>query len=142
MRHDRSETIALRVGAIAVVCAAALAAAAQARFWKNSETLYLHAIAVTKDNSLAQNNLGEYYNAAERPAEALPHVLDAVRIDPERPQNHTNLGVSLFLLGRVEEASEEFSQAVRLRPDDALALSNLARTRFVQGEIPGLDPIV
>ena len=131
--------MALRASAIGVLAAAALAAAAQARYWKNSETLFLHAIAVTKDNSLAQNNLGHYYNETRRPADALPHVSEAVRIAPERPENHTNRGVSLFQLGRVEEASAEFSEALRRRPDEAampLALNNLARARFVQGEIP------
>lgn len=134
--RSRYGSMALRVGAIAVLAAASFAAAAQARFWKNSETLFLHAIAITKDNSIAHNNLGDYYNETGRPAEALPHVSEAVRIDPEKPQNHNNLGVSLFMLGRAEEAFQEFSQALRLLPDDALVLSNLARTRFVQGEIP------
>jgi tetratricopeptide (TPR) repeat protein len=130
--------MALRASAITVLAAATLAAAAQARYWKNSETLFLHAIAVTKDNSLAQNNLGHYYNETRRPADALPHVSEAVRIAPEKAENHTNRGVSLFGLGRVEEASAEFSEALRLQPDEAVmpyALNNLARARFVQGEI-------
>jgi tetratricopeptide (TPR) repeat protein len=132
----RYGNLALRAGAVVVLAAAALGAAAQARLWKSSETLFLHAIAVTKDNSIAHNNLGNFYNDMGRPAEALPHVTEAVRIDPGKTQNHNNRGVSLFLLGRFEEASLEFSQALRLQPDNALALNNLARTRFVQGEIP------
>jgi Flp pilus assembly protein TadD len=132
----RSGSLALRASAIAVLAAAAFGAAAQARYWKNSETLFLHAIAITKNNSVAHNNLGQYYNEAGRPAEALPHLSEAVRIDPEKPQNHNNRGVSLFLLGRFEEAFLEFSQALRFQPNDALVLGNLARTRFVQGEIP------
>jgi tetratricopeptide (TPR) repeat protein len=126
---------ALQVAAVAVVAAAALGAAAQARYWKDSETLFLHAIAVTKNNSIAHNNLGNYYNETGRPAEALPHLLEAVRIDPEKPQDRNNLGVSLYLLGRFEEAYQEFSKALRLQPDYSLTLNNLARTRFVQGEI-------
>ena len=132
----RHAGLALRAGAVAVLAAASFGAAGQARYWRNSETLFLHAIAITKNNSLAHNNLGQYYNEMERPAEALPHVLEGARLDPERPENHTNLGMSLFLLGRVEEASQEFTKALRLQPDDPLAWSNLARARFVQGEIP------
>jgi Flp pilus assembly protein TadD len=132
----RYGSVALRASAIAVLSAAALAAAAQARFWNNSETLFLHAIAVTRNNAIAQNNLGHYYNETGRPSLALPHEREAVRIAPEKTQHHTNLGVSLFLLGRVEEALPEFSKALSLDPRNAIALNNLARTRFVQGEIP------
>ena len=128
--------LALRVGAIASLAAASLAASAQARVWKNSETLMLHAIAVTKNNGLAHNNLGHYYNETGRPAEALPHLTEAVRLDPDRPQDRNNRGVSLFLLGRLDEASVEFSRTLRIDPDYALAWNNLARTRFLQGEIP------
>jgi tetratricopeptide (TPR) repeat protein len=132
----RPGIVALRVGAVAMVAAAALAAAAQARLWKNSEALFLHAIAVAKNNSLAQNNLGHYYNETGRPAQALPHLLEAVRLEPERPENHNNLGVSFYKLGRFDEAFREFSLAERHLPGDPLVSSNLARTRFVQGEIP------
>jgi tetratricopeptide (TPR) repeat protein len=132
----RYGSVALKASAVAVLAAAALGAAAQARFWKNSETLLLHAIAVTKNNSVAHNNLGNYYNETGRPAEALPHVSEAARINPGRSLNHDNRGVSLFALGRFDEAALEFSLALRLQPDDAVTLNNLARTRFVQGEIP------
>ena len=132
----RFGSAALRVSAVAVLVAASFATAAQARLWKNSETLFLHAIAVTKNNALAQNNLGHYYNETGRPSEALPHLSEAVRLDPDIPQNRNNRGVSLFLLGRLDEAFVEFSQSLRLQPDYDVAWNNLARTRFVQGEIP------
>ncbi len=132
----RSRSLALSAGALAAVAAAALLAARQERYWNNSETLFLHAIAATRDNSIAHNNLGFYYNEIRKPAEALPHLSEAVRIDPGKTSYHTNRGVSLFQLGRLEEASDEFSQALRLEPGDATALTDLARTRFVQGEIP------
>jgi Flp pilus assembly protein TadD len=132
----RYGSVALRAGSAAVLLALSLAAAAQARVWKNSETVFLHALKTTKNNDLADNNLGHYYNETGRPLEAMPYLSEATRINPTNPGIRNNLGVSFFLLGRFEEAFLEFSQALRLKPDSALALNNLARTRFVQGEIP------
>jgi protein O-mannosyl-transferase len=127
---------ALRAAAAAVVLTLALAAAAQVRVWKNSETLFLHALRITKDNATIQNNLGDYYNNTGRPADAVPHLIEAIRIRPRYQDHYTNLGRSLFLLGRLDEAAEQFSHALILKPNDPTALNNLARTRFVQGEIP------
>src|SRR6266496_70419 len=126
---------ALPAAAVFGVLALALQAAAQVGLWKNSETLYLHAIAVTKANTVARNNLADYYNDVGRPAEAVPHLTEAMRIDSSKSELHTNLGRSLFLLGKFEEAEKEFLQAQRLHPGDAVVTNNLARTRFVQGDV-------
>ncbi len=122
--------------ATAAVLALSLSAAAQARVWKNTETLFLNAIKNTRDNGVAHNNLGEYYNAKEQPVEAQKYLTVALRIHSDKSAVHTNLGVSLFLTGRLEEARQEFSQALRLKPDNATAWNNLARVQFVWGEVP------
>ncbi len=127
---------ALPAAAAAAVLALALDAAAQVRFWRNSETLYLHALEVTKDNSVALNCLGDYYNAHGEAARALPLLSKAREINPNEAQAHTNIGVSLFLLGRIEEAAGEFSESLRLKPGDPITLTDLAGTRLLQGEIP------
>jgi protein O-mannosyl-transferase len=127
--------LALKAVAAAVLLFLALAAAAQARHWRNSETLYLHAIAVTKDNPLARNNLGDYYNDMGRPADALQHLSEAVRIDPTKSEYFVNQGRSLMILSRLGEAEQQFRQALRLKPDNAAALNNLARARFLQTDV-------
>jgi Flp pilus assembly protein TadD len=132
----RSLALAVGTAAAAALLFLAQAAAAQARYWKDSETLYLHAIAVTKDNPLARNNLGDYYNDMGRPADALPHLSEAVRIDPAKSEYYVNRGRSLMMQGRLEEAEQQFRQALGLRPDNAVALNNLARARFLQADVP------
>jgi tetratricopeptide (TPR) repeat protein len=110
----RPLALALRAVAAAVLLSLALAAAAQTRHWKDSETLYLHAIAVTRDNPLARNNLGDYYNDMGRPADALRHLSEAVRIDPTKSEYYVNQGRSLMILGRLGEAEQQFRHALRL----------------------------
>jgi Flp pilus assembly protein TadD len=128
--------LAMRFVSAAVVLALALATAAQARVWKTSETVFSHARKVTRNNSVADNYLGQYFNRAGKPTEAIPYLSEAARIDPSDPDIRNNLGVSAFLLGRWDEAARNFSEALRLAPRSAISLNNLARTRFLQGEIP------
>ncbi|HEU5250490.1 MAG TPA: tetratricopeptide repeat protein, partial [Thermoanaerobaculia bacterium] len=126
---------AVRGVAVGAALALTIAAAVQARYWKDSETLLLHAIRVTKDNSLAQNNLGNYYNVNARPADALPHLQEALRMRPEDPAVIVNIGHSLFLLNRFDEAAANFSRALQLQPSNDVALHNLARVRYLQGDV-------
>ena len=126
---------ALAAAACAVVLALSLAARAQARVWKNSETLYWNAIRNTRDNYVAYNNLGEVYNELGRPDQAVKYLKLALPIDPDKAAVLGNLGVSDFKMGRFEEALEKFSRVVRLEPQSATAWNNLARAQFVRGEI-------
>lgn len=103
--------------------------------WQDSETLFRRALAVTHDNYVAHQNLAHHLNERNRPAEALPHLEEALRIRPLYPEARVNLGRSLFLLGRIDEAIPHFEQALALRPDDPVALNNLAFSRMNQGDL-------
>jgi protein O-mannosyl-transferase len=134
-RWRRGPAVA-RGAAIAAVLALAVTATVQARVWKNSETLLLHAIRVTRNNDVARNNLGNYYNTVGRPADALPHLREALRLRPKDPAVLVNIGHSLFLLKRFDEAAASFSEALRHDPSNDVALNNLARVRYLQGDVP------
>ena len=53
-------------------------------------------------------------------------VQEAVRLRPSYADAYTGMGVSLKELKRKEEAEQCFAQVVRLRPNCALSLGNLA----------------
>lgn len=120
--------------AIALVVCVVLTRA-QVRTWRDTETLMQHALQVTDENYLAHNNLGHYYNEQGRPAEALPHLEEAVRIRPRYHDAQLNLGRALLLLGRVDEADPPLTAALALRPDDTIGLNNLAFSRMHQGRL-------
>ena len=64
--------------------------------------------------------------SAGRPAEAIEHYQEALRIQPNQSQPHNNLGVVLLSLNRSEEALQHYQKALEIQPDYADAHRNLA----------------
>ncbi len=54
--------------------------------------------------------------AEGKPDEAIVHLREALRIDPEYADGHYNLGVLLAQQGRLEEAIDHYREAVRIDP--------------------------
>jgi len=98
----------------------------QIAFWKNGETLFRHALAVTNDNPMAELNLGVALGDRGALSEALPHLREAVRLSPNDPECHVNLGLALDKDGKRLEAISEFETAIQLKPDFARGHANLA----------------
>jgi tetratricopeptide (TPR) repeat protein len=89
----------------------------QIGYWKNSYTLFAHALAVTKNNGIAQNNFGAALMARGEPQLAEPHFLAAVQLIPDEASAHYNLGLTLQLEGRLNEAALEYERAIPLFTD-------------------------
>jgi tetratricopeptide (TPR) repeat protein len=117
----------IAVAAIAACLAAAAVSAAQIQHWRNSETLFQHALDVTTDNYLAEHNLGSYLLGTGRLSEAVPHLEAALRIRPESAPARSDLASALAQTpGRLPEAILEYQAALRLLPDSAILHNNLA----------------
>ncbi len=104
-------------GTTAAVLALALLSAGswrQAGYWRDSITLFNHALSVTEDNWLAHNNLGRVYEKRGDPERSLAHYAEALRLKPGYGVLHYNVGVALAKLGRGREAGERFREAARL----------------------------
>jgi Flp pilus assembly protein TadD len=132
----RPRRLVLGAAAAAVVLALAAATSARVAVWRDSETLFLDAIAKTKGNYLAHINLGNHYIEMNRVSEALSHFQEAERIRPDEPEVHVGLGYAHILQARVEDAARSFERVLELQPRHGVALNNLARIRFLEGEIP------
>lgn len=68
--------------------------------------------------------------------EALTALREAVRLAPERPEPHNNLGVALLESGRLDEAERSFDRALELDGDpsgQAIYLAHLAEVYAAQG---------
>jgi hypothetical protein len=106
----------------------------QVLHWRNSITLFTHALNVTSDNYLAHNNLA-YALAQKGDLEgAIRHISEALRIKPNYIEPHYNLGAVLARQGKLEEAIKEFLWVLERDPNSAganynlgLALTELAR---------------
>ncbi|HXT12285.1 MAG TPA: tetratricopeptide repeat protein [Candidatus Angelobacter sp.] len=98
----------------------------QLRFWQNSETLFTHALAVTKENAIAHINLGVALEQDNQPDAAAGQYREAINIEPGRFQPHNNLANLLAAKGERAEAFKEYQEALKLDPKAALAHVNFA----------------
>jgi tetratricopeptide (TPR) repeat protein len=122
--------------ALALVALAALAICTrlQLRHWKNNKALFEHAISVTEDNFIMNNNYANILNKTGQVEEAIDHFYKALRIRPISPEIHNNLGNALRNLGRTDEAIRHYEKALKLRPSFAQAHYNLAVALAAQGK--------
>jgi protein O-mannosyl-transferase len=97
----------------------------QCGYWKNSITLFNHALQVTKNNYLAHTNLGVALAAERKNEEAIENYQAALRIKFNDDTVHYNLGNVLDRLGRKEEAINHYREAVRINPSYAKAHNNM-----------------
>jgi tetratricopeptide (TPR) repeat protein len=97
----------------------------QVQIWKNSITLFEHAIVVTHQNWLAHYNLGFAYTEQGDYKKAVFHYKEALKISPNYPDAHNNLGHLLLWNGNIEDAIKEFQLALKAKPGYGLAKENL-----------------
>ena len=137
--------LALRTAvALLIILALAWLAFIQTSYWRNSETLWTHALAVTFDNDVAHNNLG--YLCVDRVEldKAISHFETALRIRAGKRDPHygvgtafmeVNLADTLARKGRSDEAMVHYQEAIRLQPDYANAYYNRGNVLFAKGRI-------
>ena len=105
----------------------------QVRHWKNSATLFQHALRMNSQNYLAHNNLGAALLQQGKIEEGILHYTKALEIQPNYWLAHSNLGGHLVGQGEMEEAMRHCSEAVRLNPGSPEAHSNLGLALALQG---------
>ena len=97
----------------------------QIAYWQDSETLFLHALAVTQNNYVADNALGKTFEQAGDNARARALYEEAVRIEPRYAVSQFNLGVCLIGFGLKDAAFEHLAAAAQLDPGNPDAQFNL-----------------
>ena len=101
--------------------------------WRESETLFRQALAVTEDNWFAHINLGIALHHKGQLDPALSHFQEAARLKPNHADVYSNLGVALDDKGQTDEAIRQFEKAIQLRPNHADAHYNLGNALAKQG---------
>jgi len=106
----------------------------QCGYWKNSITLYSHALQVTKNNFLADVNLGTALSDEGKIKDAIEHYNEGIRIKPEYATAFYSRGLAYFRLGQNQRAIEDYNEALRLRPDYVFAYNNRGSAYFRLGQ--------
>ena len=118
------------VGAAAAVALLALVAATtrQIGYWRDNVTLWTHALQVTSNNFVAEDNLGGALLAEGRSEEAIAHFQRAMAINPSDPMSRLNVAAYDLQHGQLQKAIEGEQMVLRMTSDrglQALAYSNL-----------------
>ena len=107
----------------------------QIQYWRNSVTLFDHAIASTENNFIAHLNLGVVLAEQGHTQDALRHLYASVEEKPDHNDGHDTLGAVLGQMGRSQEAAEQFAQtAIRIQPNDSEAHCNLGNVLLAQAK--------
>ena len=118
----------------AIVIVLAVLTGRQATVWRDTRTLWEHAIAVTPDSSVAHYNLGKVHETGGQFEDALVLYGRAVALNPANPDAHHNLARLLGRQHRYDEAISHYRAALAVRPDDPDTLNNLGLLLAVRGD--------
>jgi protein O-mannosyl-transferase len=91
----------------------------QIGYWKDSYTLFDHALQVTKNNGMAENNFGVALMEQGDPTHAAPHFAAAVRLIPSLASAHYNLAVIFQREDRLQDAAREYAATISNSNDPA-----------------------
>ncbi len=131
----RHQVASLSLAAVLLLSGCLLLTRRQLVYWKDSETLLRHTLDATRDNFMAQNNLGVALIKQRQLDEAITRLQEAIRLAPTYAEAYNNLGTALALQGRLDDAIATLQQCLRLKPDYAKAHNDLGAAFGRQGRL-------
>jgi Flp pilus assembly protein TadD len=133
-RSWRQRAAFLTVAGTAAIVVCVALTRAQFQYWRDSETLFRHTIAVTQNNSIAHYNLAAALDEEGRGNEAIAEYEAVLALEPNNTFSHLNLGADLAKSGDADGAMEQYQEVIRLDPNNAKAHNNLGIALFKQGK--------
>jgi len=134
-RTWRFQRMVLSVAALIVVSALSWRCWLQASYWRDSETLFTHALAVTRNNDVAMNNLGIIFLEKGQLDDAISNLQAAIDVRPENAPAHDNLAKALLQKGQVSEAMVHYRKFLEIEPDNVEARNTLGTALIQQGRL-------
>jgi tetratricopeptide (TPR) repeat protein len=137
LAQQRKISLAPAIPAAIILVALALATHRQIGYWQSNDALWSHALAVTENNFVAEDNLGGALILEDKEEEAHAHFEAAARINPKDPMSRSNLGTYYQTHNRMREAIAEYDAAVELTSDPillSLTYANLGAAHLSLGE--------
>jgi tetratricopeptide (TPR) repeat protein len=125
----RQRALLMPVAALALA-ACAMQTNAQVRYWRNSGTLFRHALAIDPDNYIAHSSYGCYLRDLGQLEQARIECQRAVEIAPIYVMGYTFLSSVLEMEGKKEDAMAALRDGLKIRPDFSGARCDLARLLF------------
>ncbi len=135
-RSWRFQGVALSVAALMIVTALSWRCWLQTSYWRDSETLFTHALAVTRNNDVAMNNLGIIFLEKGRLDDAISNLQAAIDVRPENAPAHDNLAKALLRKGgHAAEAMVHYRKLLEIEPENVEARNTLGTALIQQGKL-------
>ena len=133
LAQGKSVVVAAQLAPAALVLMAlGLATYRQIGYWQSSIDLWSHALAVTENNFIAEDNLGGALVLKGREEEAFPHFEAAAGINPRDAMSRSNIGTYFLTHGRLREAVTQYESAIGLTSDAGLLAQTYANLGSAQ----------
>ena len=123
----------LSVSAGIIIFALLITTWEQVSHWKNSITIFKHAIKINPDSAEPHYNLGVALVAEGKNEEAIYHYKIAIKINPDSADAYNNLGSALLREQKIEAAISNYKIAIKINPDFADAHYNLGVALVAEG---------
>jgi protein O-mannosyl-transferase len=136
-----------RLAAVVAIAACGFMTHNQVGYWKNSGTLWNHALDMIPESSLAHAHLGDLFLREGDYEQAIRHIelsLRSKRPDDRSPliaNAYFNWGRSLEALNRLPEAEEKLIAALKIDPNHLVALDELEKLLKKQGRYAEADKV-
>jgi len=126
---------ALVIASLAALSALSVSTFVQLQYWRNSITLFEHALNVTTANGTAHYNLACALGSKGKYDDAIAHYRQSLLIEPNYAGAHYSLGFALQAKGVLDEAITHYRSALQLDPDYANAHYSLGSALQSQGKL-------
>ena len=135
VKHWSHHQVGLGVMSIVIVSTLMASTWGQTQNWKNSVTLFQHALTVNPENWLAHTNLGTALADNGQKEDAYRHFAEAIRLYSHDPHVQVNYGDTMLANGRIKKAAGHYYEALRINPGFAEAHNNLGLILVRSGKI-------
>jgi Tfp pilus assembly protein PilF len=130
----QKRTVAVEWAVVTIISAAALVGTLVHQVqWTSNFTLYQNAMKYAPQNPIVQVNLANEYASQGLYDRALPMYLTAVERDPRSWLSNYSLGYGYYRTGRLAEAGDYLSRAIRINDRDPDQFIYLALVQMKQG---------
>ena len=124
----------LTILSVTVLSAMAIASRLQVRHWRNSVTIFEHALKVTDDNYVAYSSLAWQLYEEGKIDQAIAYHYQVLQIKPYYLPAHKGLGRILLETGRYDEAVKHYAKALQIKPDNPDVYKNMGNALLRQGK--------
>ena len=118
-----------------ILCFTILSGFVQIPVWKNSLSLWTHALIYGKPNTFAYNNRGAAYNKLQQYDKAIIDFNRALEINPRDASSYNNRGFAFSQSDHNEEALNDFDKALKFDPSYYEVYINRGNTLKRKGDV-------